>query len=271
MSVPPVDQGHVADKDRQRTVRRCQKFRYDPLMSDPTDDVQRKKMKAAASDPIAVAARIAFARHTADTFKEVGFRLHLGGHIFGKDRRDGLSPFGHGDDAAVAVSMLLQIGSQLVSGCADLISDGRAYAGAALVRQLVEVEYLAWAFETKDAEAARWLRSTKDERLSFFAPVKLRKAAGARFRSADYGYHCELGGHPVPGSWRLLNDDVTTAQLMLSDCLGHSTRIWGHVYGWSNGTMFDEVVKGADGRMREQYEEWQCLDRLTILQPPPEE
>ena len=228
-------------------------------------------MKAAALDPLAIVARMAFARCAADTFKEVGFRLHLGGHIFGKDRRDGLSPFGHGDDAAVAVSMLLRIGSQLISGCADLIADGRHYAGSALIRQLVEVEYLAWAFETKDAEAARWLRSTKDERLSFFGPAKLRKAAGERFRSADYGHHCELGGHPVPGSWRLLNDDKLTAQLMLSDALGHSTRIWGHVYGWSNGTMFDGVVKDKDGIMREQYEEWQRLDKLADLALPPEE
>jgi hypothetical protein len=55
-----------------------------------------------------------------------------------------------------------------VSGCADLIADGRHYAGAALVRQLVEVEYLAWAFETKDEESAKWLRSRREEREQFF-------------------------------------------------------------------------------------------------------
>lgn len=75
-------------------------------------------MKVAAVDPIAVAARIDFARYTADTFKDVGTKLHVWGHMLGTDRRNGLSPSGHGDDAAVAVSMLLRIGSQLVSGCA---------------------------------------------------------------------------------------------------------------------------------------------------------
>jgi hypothetical protein len=240
-------------------------------MGDYGNDTQREAMKAAAVDPIAIAARMDFARYTADTFQDVGTKLHVWGHMLGTDRRDGLSPFGHGDDAAVAVSMLLRIGSQLVSGCADLISDGRHYAGAALVRQLVEVEYLAWAFETKDAEAARWLRSTKKERLSFFAPAKLRKAAGGRFRSADYGYHCELGGHPVPGSWRLLNDDTATAQLMLSDCLSHSVRVWSHVFEWAQAYTLGEIVRDKHEAMGHQFAEWQRLDRLTILPPPPAE
>jgi len=66
-----------------------------------------------------------------------------------------LSPFGHGSDEAVAVSLLLRIGSELVSAAADLFSDGRHYAAAALVRQVVEIEYLAWAFETNDKEGKR--------------------------------------------------------------------------------------------------------------------
>ena len=94
------------------------------LMGDHGNGTQREAMKAAAIDPIAIAARMGFARYMADTFKDVGTKLHVWWHILGTDRRDGLSPFGHGDDAAVAVSMLLRIGSQLVSGCADLISDG---------------------------------------------------------------------------------------------------------------------------------------------------
>jgi hypothetical protein len=240
-------------------------------MGDYGDDTNRDAVKAAAVDPIAVAARMGFARYTADTFKDVGTKLHVWGHMLGTDRRNGLSPFGHGDDAAVAVSMLLRIGSQLVSGCADLISDGRHYAGAALVRQLVEVEYLAWAFETKDEESARWLRSTREEREQFFKPSKLRKASSGRFRSADYSYHCELGGHPVPGSWRLLNDDAATAQLMLSDCLSHSTRIWSHVFEWAEAYTLGEIVRDKHEAMGRQFAEWQRLDRLTILPPPPAE
>ena len=225
--------------------------------------------RSAALEVDQVAARMNLAHFTATVFRDVGRELHLMGHLLGTDRRNGLSPFGHGDDATVAVSMLLRIGSQLVSASADLIADGRHYAGSALIRQLVEVEYLAWAFETKDEESARWLRSTHDERRSFFTPAKLRAAAGKHFRSVDYSYHCELGGHPVPGSWLLLNDDTAIAQLMLSDCLGHSGRIWDHIVGWakehSNG---GSILSKAD-EMLEHYSQWKKVDLLTVLPPPP--
>lgn len=232
-----------------------------------------------ALDPSSIAARTSFAGFTADTFKDLGEKLFVCGHILGPDRRDKVSPFGHGDDAVVAVSMLLRIASELVSGCADLMNSGRHYAGAALVRQLVEVEYLAWAFEKNDKECSRWLRSTREERFSFFTPAKLRKAAGDHFRSADYGFHCELGGHPVPGSWRLLNNAEATGQLMLSDCLGHSTHIWNHFLGWiksydAYGKEFVNMVFGNDAntrvaQMRQRNDEWNRLDKLTSLPPPP--
>ncbi|WP_375404639.1 hypothetical protein [uncultured Sphingomonas sp.] len=165
--------------------------------------------------------------------------------------------------------MLLRIASQLVSASADLIMDGRAYAGSALIRQLVEIEYLAWAFETKDAEAARWLRSTREERQSFFTPAKLRKAAQGRFRGTDYGHHCELGGHPVPGSGVLLNDDASMAQLMLSDALGHSGRIWDHIVGWAKTNPYGDAVLRRAPEMLDRYREWKALDPLTELPPPP--
>lgn len=244
-------------------------------------DLSREAIGRAALDPPSVAARLSFAAFTADTFKGLGERLFVCGHILGPDRRDGVSPFGHGDDAVVAVSMLLRIASELVSGCADLVSSRRHYAGAALVRQLVEVEYLAWAFEKDDEECRRWLRSTREERHSFFTPAKLRKAADGHFRSADYGFHCELGGHPVPGSWRLLNDAEATGQLMLSDCLGHATHIWNHVLGWTknyvvNDKEFADLVFGNDANakvaeMRQRNDEWKRLDTLTALPPPPME
>lgn len=96
-----------------------------------------------------------------------------------------------------------------------------------------------------------------------------RYTSGGRFRSADYSYHCELGGHPVPGSWRLLNDDAATAQLMLSDCLSHSTRIWGHVFEWAKAYMLGEIVSDKHEAMGQRFAEWQRLNRLTTLPPPP--
>jgi hypothetical protein len=236
--------------------------------NEPQASVSIDGIRSAALDEDQVTARMELAQFASKVFQEAGQELHLAGHILGTDRRDGISPFGHGDDATVAVSMLLRIGSQLVSASADLIRDGRHYAGSALIRQLVEVEYLAWAFETKDEEAARWLRSTHDERRSFFTPAKLQAAAGKRFRSQDYGHHCELGGHPVPNSWRLLNDDLAIAQLMLSDCLGHSGRIWDHVVGWAKGHPHGEWILSKGDEMQKRYSQWKKIDLLSALPPP---
>jgi len=230
----------------------------------------KEAIRAAAIDPDIIELRMSVARFTAETFLSVGTTLHAFGHLLGPDRKSGASPFGHGDDRAVAVSLLLRVGSQLVSGSADLIASNRHYAGSALVRQLVEVEYLAWAFEANNDESARWLRSTREERMSFFTPAKLRKAAEGHFRSVDYSYHCELGGHPTPGSWQLLVDDPAIAQLMLSDCLGHAGRIWDHVVGWAKGYMLADIVASKSDEMLARYTAWKRADPLTVLPPPPD-
>ena len=228
----------------------------------------REVIREAARDPDAVQRRLMLADFSADTFQSAGQALHVMGHIVGPDRREGQSPFGHGNDATVAVSMLLRVAAQLVSGSVDLIRSERVYAGSALIRQIVEIEYLAWAFEAGNAEAAAWLRSDKKQRRDFFSPVKLRAAAGGRFRSVDYGYHCELGGHPTPGSWSLLNGDKAVAQLMLSDCLGHAGSIWDHVVGWAKVRPEGEIVLPHNGEMLRRYAEWKAVDPLTNLPPP---
>lgn len=174
--------------------------------------------RSSAADPAQAAARLELARTTAETFSSVGTELHVVGHVLGTDRVRGLSPGGHGSDEIVAVSLLLRVAGQLVSASTDLFGDGRHYAAAALMRQLVEVEYLAWAFNARDNDAERWLRSTAEERRGFFTPAKLRQAAQGKFRGKDYGHHCEMGGHPVPRSAILLNGDDVICQLLLSTC-----------------------------------------------------
>lgn len=214
-------------------------------------------------------ARYKLAQSTALTFSSVGHELHAAGHILGSDRVRGLSKAGHGSDEVVAVSLLLRVAGQLASASTDLFSDGRHYAAAALLRQLVEVEYLAWAFDARDQDAERWLRSTHEERRDFFAPAKLRAAAQGKFRAKDYGYHCEMGGHPVPQAFMLLNNDLVTAQLLLSDLLGHTGRIWDHLLDWSANQPFAFPIHSKKEAMFAEYTAWKSLDLLTSLPPPP--
>ena len=232
--------------------------------------IDRETVRADALDPAQVQVRHGLAGAAAMLLADAGNELYVIGHFVGEDRKAGISSSGHGSDAVVAISVLLRIASQLIGGAASLIAEGRHYAAAALIRQLVEVEYLAWAFEAKNAEAARWLRSTADERRDVFTPAKLRKAAEGRFRGTDYGYHCELGGHPVPGSWRLLNDDGAMSQLMLSDGLGHVGRIWDHIVGWSQDQSIGDTFSKRTAEMVGHFSHWKGVDALTQLPPPPE-
>jgi len=224
--------------------------------------------RKAATDQAQVRARSELAKFTAATFATVGEELHSIGHIFGGDRVSGTSPFGHGSDEVVAVSLLLRLSGELTSAIVDLFKDGRHYAAAALLRQVVEIEYLAWAFETREKDAERWLRSDSEQRRNFFTPAKLRQAADGKFRGKDYGYHCELGGHPVPTSWILLRRDEVTSQLLLSDLLGHTGRIWDHLLRWSEGNDWAMPMQFRKKEMSERYAEWKKTDELTLLPPP---
>ena len=168
-----------------------------------------------------------------------------------------------------AIALILEIGSSLISGANALFSSGNTYAAAALVRQLVEVEYLAWAFEDDKKEAEKWITSDKEERMKFFTPAKLRKAAQGRFRSKDYGYHCELGGHPVPGAQVLLENAELQAQLLLSDMLGHSGRIWDHLIRWADGADKQQAVLSQKENMLKKYVAWKKADVTTRMPPPP--
>ena len=125
-------------------------FWYD-LVNDQTDPAQHEGnfglVKQAIADEQLIAMRHELAEFAGKTFAQVGDEMLAVGSIFGGDRVAGKSPFGHGSDEIVAISMLLRIGSQLTTASADLFRDGRQYAAAALLRQLVEIEYLAWAFQ----------------------------------------------------------------------------------------------------------------------------
>lgn len=201
-------------------------------------------------------------------FKQVGDELHLFGHIFGRDRVNGTTPFGNGSDETVAMSVLLRIASQLISACSDLFSDGRNYAAASILRQMVEVEYLAWAFAVGDRDAERWLRSDEKERQEFFRPAKLRAAADGKFRGKDYGYHCEFGGHPTPKASALLSGQHDIAELMMSDLLGHVGNIWNHLVEWAK-THDQECVRKRTYEFATRFNEWHSKDPLVRLPPPP--
>ena len=222
-----------------------------------------ENVKAASQDVTFVKMRHDLASFTAQVFGDAGTELQAIGHMFGSHRVNGESPNQNGDDDVYAIGLLMRIAGQLLSASNDLFADGRQYAAAALLRQLVEVEYLAWAFETRDKDAQKWLRSTYQERKSFFTPAKLRDAAGGKFQGRDYGHHCELGGHPVPRAAKLFKGDIVYTQMMLVDMLGHVGRTWAHLLGWAGDNEWSAPIRNRKSEMHSRFDAWNSTDPLV--------
>jgi hypothetical protein len=150
-------------------------------------------------------------------------------------------------NAIQAVGLLLRIAGELAAAAGRMSSEGEHYAGAALVRQLVEIEYLTWTFKEGHRSASSWLRSTHEERRQMFSPAQLRKTSKGRFLAKDYQDHCEQGGHPVPRGEFLGNSSPGSAQLLLVDLIVHCWRTWDQVASWSGGIPHASaaVLKGG--------------------------
>lgn len=231
-------------------------------------DIDKAAVEKAAEDPVLISLRRALATSASTHLEDVGRVLYTEGYVIGTDRATGKSPFGHGSDETVAVSLIALIASELTACIAELFEKGKCYAASALLRQMVELEYLAWAFDTRNRDAERWIRSNSKERQDFFRPSKLRDAASGLFRGKDYGYHCDLGGHPTPTALILLRNDATTSQMLLSDLLGHVLGIWNHIVRWARQNGNDRV-EALNATITPQFVEWKARDPLTELPPPP--
>lgn len=244
-------------------------------MGSPSDrDSGRHAVDLAAMDGEARRARRALCRALTDGFEQVGERLILGGHIIGPDRVDGTSPFGNGDDSLVALGYLSRTAAALVGGASQMLDVGNRYAAGTLTRQLVEVEYLHWAFAEDHDEAAAWLRSNRDDRLKRWQPRHLRERSGGRFRGVDYAEHCEHGGHPTPGGARSLlrTDSGTQAECLHYELAHHGASTWEYLLmaikanadhrGWEHPLPDLDVVSTAisDWHLHDRFGEvWETI------------
>lgn len=140
--------------------------------------------------------------------------------------------FGLAEGPRRALAIISQMGAELALGASALYSSGRWYAGAALVRQLIEVEYLMFLFAADSEEAERWLRASPDDVKRMFSPAVMRDRAGDRFRTEEYFTHCEIGGHPRRQGAHLLqeHDDQRhpPVDVQWVDLAQHLERLWTH-------------------------------------------
>nr|WP_139093745.1 hypothetical protein [Mycobacterium malmoense] len=156
--------------------------------------------------------------------------LSLGMVAFGADARN-LTSQGNLTPAQtrrlLPAGLVAAIGGELVASMAYLAMGRWAYASAALVRQLVEVEYLAWAVTNDPDDAWEWLKSDRQTRLQRWQPGKIRQRSDGRFPNSDYHAHCEAGGHPVPEpAMNILDHRDQWVKLSLYEAAVHGTATW---------------------------------------------
>lgn len=238
-----------------------------------TDDVDietaRELVREAAVDTTSRAARDAVCRALAATFRTASERLWAGGYMLGTDRRDGRSPFGFGSDATVGLAVVVEIAGELVSGAVALLECDNLYGAAALLRQLVEVEYLTWAFAEDEQEAMMWMRSSRHERLRMWQPKHLLARSGGRFRATDYHGHCERGGHPTPDATMLLAGHTRRQSPELSrlDLAEHGVSTWRYTMDATHRLGYQDWMQSASEAhgLPDAIVRWERDDRLRTV------
>ena len=234
-------------------------------------------------DDDAAAARERFCEVVAKQITNVASWLGIDAWLGAGDVRD--TAIGHQAEpdpvrhrSFVAVGLVAQITSELVSGAQLLFRNGNEYGASALVRQLIECEYLLRAFCLNFADAARWHDANDSERWDF-KPSKLREVGG--FDRKEYANHCEAGGHPHPKGRQLLElprtvralqqaaagdaRDLDTTRVLWLDFAFHCDRTWRALAELLSAehARFDRVRAEAIAAVAESHDAWQEADTLA--------
>jgi hypothetical protein len=173
----------------------------------------------------------------------------------------------------VAVANVAITAQQLAEGAANLVELRNYYSAAALARQLVEFEYLMWAFDDDPSSIGDWAQSDREARELRWSPRAIYGRDGNEFRRSDYGRHCEQGGHPTPVGVQLSLPDpdhsTTIFALLLGDLILHIAAIWAsqqsllvklaQLFGFEESTI---VHVDERDRARSCLESWKEFDRL---------
>jgi len=125
----------------------------------------------------------------------------------------GVAAFGLAEGSRRAVSLVMRMASEIARGAVTLFRERNWYGGAALVRQLVEVEYLVFLFTSDPNEPDRWLRASPSELRRQYRPAAMRARSGGRFKDAEYWTHCEVGRHPHWKAAALLPERIDSLRL----------------------------------------------------------
>jgi hypothetical protein len=196
----------------------------------------RDAFEAAVLDPVAGDFRVRVCDVLTEAVRTAGQAMWVGGWLLRDDWSRGLG-------------IAVQMGGELASGAVTLLRAARHYPAAALIRQLVEVEYLVFVFNEDDVVARDWLTSTPEQLRAVFRPAAMRRRSGGRFRDSEYWAHCEVGGHPHPHGARLLPDHsaaLADNAWLWGDLAQHRHRLWRSLREAAESHEFTDVLRAVD-------------------------
>lgn len=180
--------------------------------------------------------------------REAGRALYAAGWMLGPDRVEGRTDRvdGYGDERMVAVAIVVEIAGEVAEAAVELLDAGRIYASSAVLRQVIECEYLLTVFSL-DAESAReWLNADGETLRRIFTPQRMRDKSGGRFRDTEYWAHCKRGGHPTPDARVLLSaHTLVPREEWWSELSMHLDRVWLAVESAAAALPFGAVVQAA--------------------------
>ena len=184
-----------------------------------SDDFRQAALQSfqkAASSTSIVEARFRVLDSAQDTLSRIADYCQVSGWILKE-----------GEELAVAI--LARIGGELSGGIALLLRSSNPYGAGALLRQLIEVEYLMYLGYLDVSNLERWYGADSRELRRSFSPKQMRAAAKGLFRDQEYRQHCEIGGHPHPNSRMLLSNYehlLEPSSFLLPDAVQHVRRLW---------------------------------------------
>lgn len=188
----------------------------------PRDPDLRTRVSAGLADDAAQALRERIAAEVPRRLAENALRLLLHHQL-------------SGSVAGVGYATATEMAAELGEGARRLYADELWYPGSALVRQLIECDYLLSLASEQPAEAEEWMRSSRDEIVRRFMPRHMRSRSAREFRVSEYQTHCDWGGHPNPVGRGLLRGHeagrpVSDRWLWLDLAL-HLSEVWASFCG----------------------------------------
>lgn len=191
-------------------------------MAGPGSDADRHRvlaqLKAAVSDSVAHELRVNCSASVANGLATTGKVMYVGGWLLKSRQLEGLGT-------------LAEMAGELAPEAVAAYKRQRWYAGAALVRQLIEAEYLVFLISRDPSVAEEWLAATPEKMRKEFTPARMRARASGMFRDKEYWLHCGLGGHPSPSARHLLAshpDPIGSKEIHWLDLAQHLERLWSH-------------------------------------------